>query len=69
MCSMEPPTNEMDSLAVDATKKEDVVNPWTVTSVSEKGVDYEKLISKFIIHFCTILEHCSIIYEIFRTIW
>lgn len=27
-------------------KAEDVVNPWEVASSSEKGVDYDKLISK-----------------------
>ena len=27
---------------------EDVVDPWTVESKSAKGVDYDKLISKFI---------------------
>ena len=26
---------------------EDVVDPWTVESASEKGVDYDKLISRF----------------------
>lgn len=29
------------------TEKEDVVDPWTVSSKSEKGVDYEKLIKRF----------------------
>ena len=27
-------------------EEEDVVDPWTVSSKSDKGVDYEKLISK-----------------------
>ena len=28
-------------------QEEDVVTPWEVASVSDKGVDYDKLISKF----------------------
>ena len=28
-------------------EEEDVVDPWTVSSKSEKGVDYDKLIRKF----------------------
>jgi hypothetical protein len=27
--------------------EEDVVNPWTVVSKSETGIDYDKLISKY----------------------
>ena len=27
--------------------KEDIVDPWTVVSSSEKGIDYDKLISKY----------------------
>ena len=27
-------------------EEEDIVDPWTVSSKSDKGVDYEKLISK-----------------------
>lgn len=29
-----------------AGAKEDFVDPWNVTSTSDKGIDYEKLISK-----------------------
>lgn len=32
---------------VDHPKEEDVVDPWTVESASEKGIDYERLIVKF----------------------
>ena len=28
-------------------EEEDVVDPWTVSSKSDKGVDYEKLTKKF----------------------
>ena len=37
--------------AVDGAQetKEDFVDPWNVASGSEKGIDYEKLISKFMI--------------------
>ena len=27
--------------------EEDIVDPWTVATSSEKGIDYDKLISKF----------------------
>ncbi len=37
---------QMDDLSIDA-KGEDIVNPWEVSSASEKGIDYDKLISKF----------------------
>jgi tryptophanyl-tRNA synthetase len=30
------------------TEEEDVVNPWNVISKSETGIDYDKLISKYI---------------------
>lgn len=30
--------------------EEDIVNPWEVASASDKGVDYDKLISKKKIH-------------------
>lgn len=43
---MEPPTESMGDLAVN-TDSEDVVDPWNVTSASEKGVDYDKLIGEF----------------------
>lgn len=29
---------------------EDIVNPWTVSSASKKGIDYDKLISKEIMN-------------------
>lgn len=32
----------LNGVAVD----EDVVTPWTVTSVNDSGIDYDKLISK-----------------------
>ena len=37
-----------DALQNDKGEEEDVVDPWTVASSSAKGVDYDKLISKFI---------------------
>lgn len=45
---MELPTEDIGDLALN-TDSEDVVNPWKVTSASEKGVDYDKLIGEFII--------------------
>lgn len=32
-----------------ANKSEDIVNPWHVSSASDKGVDYDKLIRKSLI--------------------
>ena len=32
----------------DLEDEEDVVDPWSVTSKSDKGVDYDKLISKLV---------------------
>lgn len=44
---MEAPVKDVDNLVLNSDS-EDVVNPWNVTSASEKGVDYDKLISEFI---------------------
>jgi tryptophanyl-tRNA synthetase len=35
------------------TEEEDIVNPWNVVSKSETGIDYDKLISKYISKICT----------------
>jgi hypothetical protein len=32
---------------------EDIVNPWNVVSKSQTGIDYDKLISKYISGACT----------------
>ncbi|KAL1131148.1 hypothetical protein AAG570_012385 [Ranatra chinensis] len=37
----------LEDLKIDSDPREDVVNPWTVTSSSQGGVDYEKLIERF----------------------
>ena len=37
---------KVDDLGNEETE-EDVVDPWNVTSASNKGIDYDKLISKF----------------------
>ena len=34
-----------------AQTAEDFVDPWNVTSTSDKGIDYEKLISKLKLYF------------------
>ena len=44
-------------------QNEDVVDPWTVESASEKGVDYDRLISKF--HFI-FLYNCVILSFFFQ---
>jgi hypothetical protein len=38
---------DVEKEAKDAHGDEDVVNPWSVSSTSEKGVDYNKLIGKY----------------------
>lgn len=35
---------------------EDFVDPWNVTSSSDKGIDYEKLISKLTLNFYVIMN-------------
>lgn len=40
------PSEDTMSSGGDEQGKEDIVNPWEVQGSSEKGVDYEKLISK-----------------------
>lgn len=41
---MENCEQELSKLAIE--EDGDVVNPWSVTSSSQEGVDYDKLISK-----------------------
>ena len=36
---------DVSSLNIDNSQEEDIVDPWSVTSKSTKGVDYNKLIS------------------------
>jgi hypothetical protein len=35
------------------TEEEDIVNPWNVVSKSVTGIDYDKLISKYLSRICT----------------
>ena len=46
---MEPATNSepQTNAKKEEEEQEDIVDPWTVSSSSDKGVDYEKLIKKF----------------------
>ena len=44
---MEPATNPEPQTDPNAEEVEDVVDPWTVSSASDKGVDYEKLTKRF----------------------
>ena len=46
---MEPATNPEPNNSIPKTEEEeeDIVDPWTVSSKSDKGVDYEKLTKKF----------------------
>lgn len=48
-------TNDIEKKVENMTTKnleEDVVNPWEVASSSDKGVDYDKLISRSTVHIC-----------------
>lgn len=38
---------ELEKMADLSVQSEDVVDPWTVTAASDKGVDYQKLIERF----------------------
>lgn len=38
---------KMKDLNVNSIEEDDFVDPWTVSSKSEKGLDYDKLISKY----------------------
>ena len=38
---------KVDGLEVTNDEEEDDVNPWDVRAKDEKGIDYDKLISKF----------------------
>lgn len=65
-------TEQLESSVADlnvADGEGDVVDPWNVTSTSEAGVDYDKLISKpnFVI---LLLKHFKyIFYPYHRTFW
>ena len=44
---------------------EDVVDPWNVTSTSEKGIDYEKLISLLKFTLITVIKFFSLSWNLF----
>lgn len=50
------------------TEKEDFVDPWNVVGSSDKGIDYDKLISKSKNSF-TSFNQCLVIINLFREIW
>jgi hypothetical protein len=41
-------TQKVEGLALEeaSAEEEDIVNPWTVQTTSEKGIDYDKLIRR-----------------------
>ena len=39
-------TRQMENTTINKSETEDVVDPWSVKASSNKGIDYEKLISK-----------------------
>ena len=41
-------TRKMENTTINKSETEDVVDPWSVKASSNKGIDYEKLIGKFI---------------------
>lgn len=44
-------------------EQEDVVDPWNVQSSSDKGVDYDKLISKiFLLIFDSLIHYLSFVF-------
>ena len=59
--------------SVNEETEEDVVDPWNVTSASDKGIDYDKLIRKFYsLHFrsqktcsCPLLRYFGMILRYF----
>lgn len=38
---------QIEHLAINGVSSDDIVNPWNVTSSSQTGVDYDKLISMY----------------------
>lgn len=44
--------NNVEALSINVKNEDDdIVDPWTVASKSETGVDYDKLISKCILQY------------------
>ena len=39
---------KIENITINKSETEDVVDPWSVKASSNKGIDYEKLIGKFI---------------------
>lgn len=50
--------DDIKNLSLSENVNEDFVDPWNVTSSSDTGVDYSKLIGNFIIH----LPHKKLIF-------
>lgn len=44
----EPSVEKLSVKDSNGAPEDDVVDPWTVTSTSDSGVDYDKLISKLL---------------------
>jgi len=44
-----PLSKNEDTQDYSEESKDDIVTPWNVTATSSTGIDYEKLISKFLI--------------------
>ena len=56
--------------SVNEETEEDVVDPWNVTSASDKGIDYDKLIRKFYsLHFRTQMVYQSVCIRLFSPIF
>lgn len=41
--------NIVENAFIDENKDDDTVTPWVVKTTSEKGVDYNKIIGKFLL--------------------
>lgn len=60
--------NELNNLNIENhNDDEDIVDPWNVVSKSEKGIDYDKLISMW--YFVLFFECFHYIINDFRKIW
>lgn len=64
----EDPAIPASTVTAAAEAAEDFVDPWNVTSSSEKGIDYEKLISKSYWKFCKAILVFTLLF-VNREVW
>lgn len=56
----------IEKISIEAAVDDDFVDPWNVSSKSDAGLDYDKLISK---HCINIIMNCNNITSYCREIW